>query len=221
VIGRARVLTAAEVEGTAPQGLAPPHDGPRRLPAGRIVTRAVVEASAEAERLLGQARAEARRLLDAAARDVAELEHSAKAKARAEASAALSAQALALATLEAKADERSLDRTVALARLLAERLLGASLAVAPEQIAALARQALAEAHGARRITLVAHPNDVAELDRSLGSLGVAMDTLSITPDPRQARGSLRIETEIGVLDADLGLQLDRLALRLRETLSHD
>jgi flagellar biosynthesis/type III secretory pathway protein FliH len=32
---------------------------------------------------------------------------------------------------------------------------------------------------------------------------------------------LRIETDIGVLDADLAPQLDRLALRLRETLSHE
>ena len=37
-------------------------------------------------------------------------------------------------------------------------------------------------------------------------------------DSARARGSLRIETDIGVLDADLAPQLDRLALRLRETL---
>ena len=52
----------------------------------------------------------------------------------------------------------------------------------------------------------------------LPSLGVAVETVRVVPDGSRARGSLRIETDIGVLDADLAPQLDRLALRLRETL---
>ena len=110
---------------------------------------------------------------------------------------------------------------MALARLLAERLLGASLAVAPEQVVSLAQQALAEARGARRLSIVAHPADAELLSGSLPSLGVAIETVRVVPDPSRERGSLRIETDIGVLDADLAPQLDRLALRLRETLSHE
>ena len=53
------------------------------------------------------------------------------------------------------------------------------------------------------------------------SLGVAVESVRVVPDGSRARGSLRIETDIGVLDADLAPQLDRLALRLRETLSHE
>jgi flagellar biosynthesis/type III secretory pathway protein FliH len=56
------------------------------------------------------------------------------------------------------------------------------------------------------------------LERSLPGIGVAMDTIKVKPDPNRSRGSLRIETDIGVLDGDLGPQLERLALRLRETL---
>jgi flagellar assembly protein FliH len=108
-----------------------------------------------------------------------------------------------------------------LARLLAERLLGASLAVAPEQVVTLAQQALTEARGARRLSIVAHPKDAELLAQALPSLGVAIETVRIAPDAARARGSLRIETDIGVLDADLAPQLDRLALRLRETLSHE
>ena len=219
MIGKGRVLTREQAaEATPLRRLALPERG---LPFGRVVPKVLVDASAEATRLLAKARVEAQTLLAAAERRAADLKLLAEAEARAEASAKLAAHALSLATHEAKADERALERTVALARLLAERLLGASLAVAPEQVVALARQALAEARGARRLSIVAHPEDATLLSQSLPSLGVAVETVRIVSDGSRARGSLRIETDIGVLDADLAPQLDRLALRLRETLAHE
>ncbi|HYQ14427.1 MAG TPA: FliH/SctL family protein [Polyangiaceae bacterium] len=192
----------------------------RGLPFGRVVPRAVIDANVEATRLLAQARVEARQLVAAAEREAADLKLRAEAEARAEAAAKLAVHALSLATHEAKADERALERNVALARLLAERLLGASLAVAPEQVVTLARQALSEARGARRLAIVAHPEDAKLLSQALPSLGVALETVRVAPDSARPRGSLRIETDIGVLDADLAPQLDRLALRLRESLLH-
>jgi flagellar assembly protein FliH len=114
-----------------------------------------------------------------------------------------------------------LDRQVDLARLLAERLLGESLRVAPEQVVALARQALGEARGARRITVVAHPDDAQILEHSLPALGLDPSVARVRADASRARGNLRIETEIGVLDAELAPQLERLALKLRESLAHD
>lgn len=219
MIGRGRVLTREQAANATPlRRRALPERG---LPFGRVVPKALVDASAEASRILAKARVEAQTLVAAAERRAADLKLLAEAEARAEASAKLAAHALALATHEAKADERALERTVALARLLAERLLGASLSVSPEQVVALARQALAEARGARRLAIVAHPDDARLLSDALPSLGVAIETVRVVPDGARARGSLRIETDIGVLDADLAPQLDRLALRLRETLSHE
>jgi flagellar biosynthesis/type III secretory pathway protein FliH len=218
MIGSGRVLTREEAQNAVP--LRRRHAPERGLPFGRVVPKALVDASAEATRMLAKARAEAQTLVAAAERKAADLKLLAEAEARAEASAKLAAHALSLATYEAKADERALERTVALARLLAERLLGASLAVAPEQVVTLARQALAEARGARRLSIVAHPEDAQLLSGSLASLGVAVETVRVVPDNARQRGSLRIETDIGVLDADLAPQLDRLALRLRETLAH-
>jgi flagellar biosynthesis/type III secretory pathway protein FliH len=216
---RGRGLSRAEAAELAPlPRLASPERG---LPFGRVAPKSLVDASAEAARIMAKAQAEARALLASAERRAADLKLLAETEARAEASAKLAAHALALATYEAKADERALERTVALARLLAERLLGASLAAAPEQVVALARQALGEARGARRLNIIAHPEDAELLTRSLPSLGVAIETVRVTPDGSRERGSLRIETDIGVLDADLAPQLDRLALRLRETLSHE
>jgi flagellar biosynthesis/type III secretory pathway protein FliH len=100
-------------------------------------------------------------------------------------------------------------------------LLGESLRVAPEQVIALAKQALAEARGARRISLVAHPDDARILEQALPSLGLDPTTAQVRADTTRSRGNLRIETEIGVLDAELAPQLERLALKLRESLRHD
>lgn len=215
---RGRVLSREEAQ--SGQALLRADLTPRGLPFGRVAPKSLLDASAEAARLLADAQGRARELIAAAERKAADLRLLAEAEARAEAAAKLAAHALALATHEAKSDERALERTVALARLLAERLLGASLAVAPEQVVSLARQALSEARGARRLNLVAHPADAQLLSQSLPSLGVAVETVRITEDATRARGSLRIETDVGVLDADLAPQLDRLALRLRETLAH-
>ncbi len=219
MMSRGRVLTREQAEGAEPIATVqlPSSVG---LPFGRVVPRSLVDASVEAAEILSRARAEASALVAAAQRKSADLRLLAEAEGRAEASAKLAAHALALATHEAKADERALERSVSLARLLAERLLGASLAASPEQVVALARQALSEARGARRLNIVAHPEDAQLLSQALPSLGVAVETVRIVTDPARARGSLRIETDIGVLDADLAPQLDRLALRLRETLAH-
>jgi flagellar biosynthesis/type III secretory pathway protein FliH len=224
MMGRGRVLSREQASSaeTVPVlgGATPtvPFGRAAVVPFGRVAGRAVVDANAEAAQILADARAEARRVVASAERQIADLKLRAEAEARAEAASKLAAQALALASHEAKHQERGLEQSVALARVLAERLLGASLAVAPEQVVALARQALAEARGARRLQISAHPEDARLLTASLPELGVVAEAVSIAPDPARQRGSLRIETDIGVLDADLAPQLDRLAQRLRETL---
>ena len=215
---RGRVISATAASASEP--LRRPVLAERGWSRARVAPRALVDAGAEAERLLAKARVGAQLLVETAQRRAADLQLRAEAEARAEAAAKLAAHALALASYEAKADERALDRSVALARLLAERLLGTSLAVAPEQVVALARQALSEARGARRLAIVAHPDDAKLLADSLPSLGVAADLVRVSADETRKRGSLRIETDIGVLDADLAPQLDRLALKLRESISH-
>jgi flagellar biosynthesis/type III secretory pathway protein FliH len=216
---RGKILPAEQAREASPLSM-PKMAGPT-FPRARVAPKVIVDASAEAEHILARARGEAQAIVAAAERKAADLKLLAEAEARAEASAKLAAHALAFATHEAKADERALDRTVALARLLAERLLGESLRLAPDQIASIARQALSEARGARRLTIVAHSEDAKLLTKTLPTLGVAVETLRVTSDDQRARGSLRVETEIGVLDADIAPQLDRLALRLRETLTHE
>ncbi|HEX3774322.1 MAG TPA: FliH/SctL family protein [Polyangiaceae bacterium] len=193
----------------------------KTLPRGQVVRKEVLDAAERAKSILAAAEARAAELVDDAERAAAELRLRAEAEGRADAAAKIAARALALRDHEIRGDERALGRSVELARLLAERLLGESLRVAPEQIGALAKQALAEARGARRIKLIAHPDDARLLEQALPALGLEPSTAEVRGDASRARGALRIETEIGVLDADLAPQLERLALKLRESLLHD
>ena len=193
----------------------------KTLPRGQVVRREVLDAAERAERLISAAEERAAQILNDAERAALELRLRAEAAGRAEAAASVAARALALRHHESRADERQLNRSVELARLLAERLLGESLRVAPEQVVALAKQALNEARGARRITIVAHPEDAQILEQSLSALGLDPSAARTRTDPARARGDLRIETEIGVLDAELAPQLQRLSVKLRESLSHD
>ncbi|HMJ15027.1 MAG TPA: FliH/SctL family protein [Polyangiaceae bacterium] len=194
-----------------------------RTPAARahIVAERVLEARAEAARIVAEARARAEAILAEAELAMADARVRAEAEGRAEGVAKVAARALALAQLEARSDERQLERTVELARVLAERLLGEALALDPKRVLALARQALGEARGARRIQIVAHPADAAILTESLAELTTGPNVLSIEMDDQRARGDLRLVTDIGILDAELAPQLARLTLKLRETLQHE
>jgi flagellar biosynthesis/type III secretory pathway protein FliH len=213
-----RVIKADALAGAQPLVL---EIDEKTLPRGQLVRREVLEAAERAKRLVDAAEAHAARIVSEAERAAAELRLRAEAEGRADAAAQIAAHALALRHHESRADERALERSVDLATILAERLLGESLRVAPEQVAALAKQALGEARGARRITLVAHPEDAKILAHSLLALGLDPSTAQIRADATRTRGNLRIETEIGVLDAELAPQLERLSLKLRESLAHD
>jgi len=200
--------------------LALPSSAPTRLDRGQVVRAEVVAAAATAERIVREAEARAAELLARANVELSSLRERVEREARAEGAAALAEKALALAALEASADERTLERSVGLARLLAERLLGEALALDPSRVTALAETAIAEARGARQVTLIAHPDDVALLEPALAQGDLRRVTRLVASSERP-RGSLRLETEIGVLDAAIAPQLDRLAARLRETLRHE
>ena len=219
-LGRARVLKATEHaakplavdSATRPDPRTPPARVPRR------VDKVTVDAHERAQNLLTSARTEAERILAESRRQAAEIALRAEAEGRANGAAALAAQAIALRSRELCEAERRLDELVDLARALAERVLGEELGLAPERVVALARQALAEARGARHITIEAHPDDVVMLQATVATSSVEADAVKLLANPNRAPGNLKIVTEVGVLDASLAPQLERLALKLRETL---
>lgn len=214
-LSRGRVLKAdagTEMQ-TLPRAPARPH--------ARVVPRRVLEAKEEAARILAEARARAAAIVEEAELAVKDVRFRAEAEGRAEGVAKVAAKALALAQREARAQERQLDELVELSRLLAERLLGETLKLDPTRVLALARQALSEARGARRIKILAEPADAAILSHDLAELGIDPHLVSIETDAERRRGDLRLITDIGILDAELAPQVARLAAKLRETLQHE
>jgi flagellar biosynthesis/type III secretory pathway protein FliH len=179
--------------------------------AGRRIARAELEARERAARILEDARAKARTIAEEAAARAAD-------EARATEHAKLAALYLDLRAADEQRAERDIERAVELASALAERLLGAEFARDPALVAQLARQALAEARGARRARIEASPLDVDALRAHLGSLGFPDGACEIVENDQLARGSLVLHTDLGTLDAKLAPQLDRLAAALRDVL---
>ena len=186
---------------------------------GRVAPRELVDAAAHAAAVRAAAERDAHALLAQARAESAELRLRIEMDARAAALAELAARNLALAAREAELDERSLDRSIELARVLAERLLGEALRLEPARVVALAQSALLEARGARQVELAAHPDDVPLLQAALADARLGGVT-RVVADPTRHRGGIRLDTDAGTLDAELAPQLDRLTARLRETLKH-
>lgn len=170
------------------------------------------------DRMALAAEERARAILSDAERRAEEAVERGKAEGRTEGLAEFATQSLRLLEREARADEASLDRMVELSRLLAERLLGHALSVSPGEIVSLARQALDEARGARRIRIHANPTDAEVLARVTAELDPDGRVHTVVPDPALLRGDLRFETDIGTVDARLGPGLTQLSARLREAL---
>ncbi|MBN2194083.1 MAG: hypothetical protein JW751_14805 [Polyangiaceae bacterium] len=186
------------------------------LPRGQRIPSEVVDAEATARAIVTAAETDAMRIREAAAAGAAAVAAEAAAAARARALAELAAQEVALRIREERLEQTGLERAVALARVLAERLLGEAIRLDPTCVAALAREALREASGARRVLILAHPADAPFLTNALADLGAGSRVVEVLVDAALDRGSLRVRTDVGELDAALGVELDRLVDHLRE-----
>ncbi len=184
----------------------------------RRVAREKLEATARAEAILHQANAEADAIRARAVREAEEAIAASARDAVERAQAELAARWLALRQQELRQVEKEADRVVPLAVALAERLLGAALDLDPSRIVHLARAVFAEARGARRAKVDAHPSDVSVLREQLTTAGLDVQSVEIREDPALARGELRLQTDVGTIDARLAPRFERLAAALRDAL---
>jgi flagellar assembly protein FliH len=211
--GRARILRGDEAGRAKAFGAA--FDRAARPVATRIL-RERAEAQLDAARVLEAARAEAAAIVERA-RETARAEAAAAVEAaRAESDARGAARWLAIVGHEQRRLDRDADRIVRIAVAMAERLLGASLELGPGVIATIARGVLAEARGARRALVEAHPADAAILRQELGERAPGAVDVDVRESAALGRGSLRLHTDVGVIDACVEARLDRLALALRD-----
>ena len=210
---RARIIPAdssAPMPEAAPPMLRP--DEHRRI------AREVVLARESATRLVEEARAKARAIVAEARKAAEAMVVTAAAEARQAEEAKFAARYLWMKREEERRAEADLDRAIGLAMLLSERLLGEALVREPHHVVALARQALAEARGVRQVVIDASPLDAEVLRRHLVEVGFAPHSVEIRTDDALERGSLRLNTSLGNLDAQLRPQLERLARALRDAL---
>jgi flagellar assembly protein FliH len=212
VIGKARIVRA----GTA--RIQPLVSAAHEEPTWRRVTRAELEAKARAEAIVTAARAEAASIRSRALQEGRESVERAALEAAQAAQTELSARWLALRQAELKTLQSTSERVVVLATALAERLLGAALAVDSTRVVELARGVFAEARGARRARVDANPLDVHVLRERLSTADFDLQSIEIREDPSLARGELRLQTDVGNIDARLAPRFDRLAAALRDAL---
>ena len=229
---RGRVIRSAQAAHAEPRALAtdsmepaltagtpaPSSTSAPSIGRGRILPRLVAEAKAEANALIRKAHEDAKQILAHAQAHADDLILQQQARARADALCLVVGETLELRKRQTELSKSVLERSIGFATLLAERLLGEELEQSPERIRALARQALKEAAGARQAVIVAHPLDASELKAGLLGLGAMLDSIGIESDARLSRGQLRVETELGVIEADLKGQLERLAVQLKKLL---
>ncbi|MFO0580998.1 MAG: FliH/SctL family protein [Anaeromyxobacter sp.] len=97
---------------------------------------------------------------------------------------------------------------VALALLVARKLLAEEPRTPPERAAALAAQALAEVRDRRGVTVRAHPGDVARVRAAIH------EEIPVEPDAQVEPGGCALETPAGRIEAGLDAQLDELARAL-------
>lgn len=213
---RARIIKAASLPEAV--GSSTPRVAERRGrdDYARRVPRELFSAKVEAEALLAHARAEAATIVASAhAETQAAAEHAAR-EATANAEARAAARHLALVAREAHADARALDRVVDLAVILAERLVGDAIAKDPAHLGSLARAALAEARGARRVRVEVRSSDVDALAEALAPAGEGI--VEVVANDDLDAGSLLVDSDIGRIDGRLRPQLTRLAAALRAIL---
>jgi flagellar biosynthesis/type III secretory pathway protein FliH len=211
VIRRARIVRAAAAARARPL-LSP---GPGEAQRSRIA-RQEVDARAAAEQVVAAAHREAADIVAAARAEAERRVEQARKALDEEADAKLAARWLLLRGEERRQLEQTGDRVIAIAIALAERLLDASLELAPEQIVSLARRVIAEAGGARRAVVEAHPLDADALRARLAEGAFDLEAVEVRESKALARGELRLHTDVGIIDARLAPRLHRLAAALRD-----
>ena len=182
-------------------------------PSGKIVSREVLAASAEAARIVEAARRQAQEIKAAAERERDEAVASGLRKGYEE-GAAQWADALRTARLRvAEAARRAQPEIVRLALRVAEKILRQKIDAQPDAIVPMVDEALRAflAQNQARVVLRVHPADervlAAHRQRWL-ERNPTIGGIVVVPDEAVRRGGCRLESESGTVDATFGTQLE-------------
>lgn len=126
-----------------------------------------------------------------------------------------------LCTLEQRLVAQLTPEMVRLALAIAEKIVGSKVEEDPHLIASVLERARTHVQHARQIHIWLHPADHEVLLQFRPDLVRAGEegqrTIAIFPTAEVSRGGCRIETELGMVDATIPVQLDEI----KEQLLHD
>ena len=174
------------------------------------ITKEAHEASLEGKDILAKAQAQAAQLLDDAQRE--------KEKVLAESTERGYAAGLdrwndALADAWKQREEflaRHEAELVKLAVAIAKKIIGHSVVMNPDIVLQTAKEALRSVRSERRVTIKVNPADEAALREqaaSLKMLGPEIGELAIIGNPAIEAGGCIVESDLGMIDAQIGTQL--------------
>jgi len=168
----------------------------------------------EAEDLIAEAERGRQSMVDDARAEVARWIEAAAAEGSEEGASQAQHMRDEIAGLEARMLKEVEGEVVRTAVRVAAEILATEMTLREDAVVDVAATALVAARTARDINLRVHPRDVAALreakPRLVANLTRAKD-LEIREDRRVSPGGVLIETESGVVDAQLATQLDELA----------
>ena len=110
-------------------------------------------------------------------------------------------------------------RTVELAILIAERILGSALAIRPELVCDVVAGALRRALTRDRLAIDVNPADVDVVRTWLASNSAESGVIEIHAERRVAPGGCVVRTSEGEIDAQFSVQLERAGEVLRQALA--
>jgi flagellar biosynthesis/type III secretory pathway protein FliH len=220
-VARGRIVRASEAVARVAKGAGGSRAATGSIARGRVIKKDAADARTEARRIVAQAEEQERHLLEAAECAARDIKANAEKAGREDGAHRFAAAYLKLRQEQAMRDDRDLSRSIEIARAMAERLIGESLALSPGQVTSIARQALGNVRRVRSVAVFAHPDDAGILQQDVERLGLEGAAIEIHVDPARSRGSLLLRTDQGILDADLCLQLDRLTAALRDTFAEE
>lgn len=210
-----RVLKAAEVTGLTPIALPSSVTTPRAI----VLPRSIVDAKAEAARLLKQAQLRAQQLIEDAERAATELRLQAAAVGRADAVAELAAHCVALRERQGRSSQAQLQQSTELAKILAERLIAEAVQLDPALVGRMAQHSLQQLRDRTALAVRAHPDDHPAIASQVATLG--LQSVTLVADPSLSRGELCIDSDLGRLELRIAPGLDRLVSRVRSLLHDD
>jgi type III secretion protein L len=176
----------------------------------KVVKQEVYSATIEAREIVDAARSEAQKIREEAQCEREAIEQAAREKGRSESVAQWYG---ILATARANADklgEQHEQDLVRLALRVAEKIIGEQLRSDPSTIVSIVREALKSVRRDRNLTIQVNPQYTDELRRRLDqlktSVGVSVE-IQVVANHAVAPGGCVVESELGVIDAQLETQL--------------